>query len=100
MIRLSSKKELILFRIVQEAINNIIKHSHATIVNITLEFSDQDLQIEIKDNGKGFDVSLGNHEGSGLRNMRSRAELIGGTFQMRSSNSGTIVSITTPAHEI
>src|ERR1700761_2080947 len=71
-------KELILFRILQEILNNIIKHAAATEINIKLQYLDGTLQLGIADNGIGFDSSnipAGNH-GMGLHNMQKRASII------------------------
>lgn len=98
-IRLDSKKELILFRIVQEAINNIIKHSAANSILVNLDFTNDHLKIEVSDNGKGFEASAGSAEGQGLRNMKSRAELIGGDFDLTSNSNGTTITVTLPITE-
>jgi len=98
-IRIDPKKELILFRIAQEAINNIIKHSNATGILVNLHFTNEHLTIEVCDNGTGFDLNHGENEGLGLRNMKSRAELIGGTFSIQSSYSGTTIIVTLPIAE-
>jgi two-component system, NarL family, sensor kinase len=97
--RIDSKKELILFRIVQEAINNIIKHSDANSIIVTLDFTNALLRIEINDNGKGFEANTESNEGQGLRNMKSRAELIGGNFEILSGANGTTITITLPITE-
>jgi signal transduction histidine kinase len=76
--------QIILFRIVQEALQNIIKHAEASHVNIEIK-SDTLLQIYITDNGKGFDTETAGGSGAGLLNMRRRAKLIGAGVQFRSS---------------
>lgn len=91
--RMDPKKELILFRIVQEAINNIIKHSGANRILVHLDFAAEELRIEVNDNGSGFDAAAGSIEGQGLRNMKSRAELIGGSFQIQSGPGGTTITV-------
>jgi signal transduction histidine kinase len=98
-LRIDSKKELILFRIVQEAINNIIKHSGAGLIKVNLDFTNEHLVIEVNDNGKGFESNSGNGEGIGLRNMKSRAELIGGNFNIQSNSGGTTITVTLPISE-
>jgi len=70
---LSAAAQLMLFRVFQEALNNIIKHSEATEVDIQLVRHDQQLSLVICDNGKGFNVN-GAHHGLGLHNMRMRIE--------------------------
>ena len=101
-IRLEKQKELILFRIVQESIHNIMKHADAKILSASIEFQENSLIILIKDNGKGFDISPLNDEenrtfGLGLRNMKNRATLIGAQFSIVSSiGSGTELYIHLP----
>ncbi len=100
--QLEPQKELILFRIVQEALHNIIKHADAQTVKVSANYSDEQLELEITDNGKGFDLTALNNEmkndfGLGIRNMNNRAKLIGAEFNMSSSTGqGTIVKITLP----
>lgn len=97
-IRIDPKKELILFRIVQEAINNIIKHSDSDKMKVEVQFGKTFLKIAVKDDGKGFETNQ-NHEGAGLRNMNSRAQLVGGNFDLQTSSNGTIISVTIPISE-
>ncbi|GAB1405534.1 MAG: sensor histidine kinase [Lentimicrobiaceae bacterium] len=70
---LSSAVQLMLYRVFQEALNNILKHSEATEVDIQLVRQDKHLTMVICDNGKGFDVKSVHH-GLGLHNMRMRIE--------------------------
>jgi signal transduction histidine kinase len=96
------QKELILFRIIQEIFNNIIKHAEASIITIVMKYEDQLLTISIADNGKGFDLSLITEKaktdnGLGIRNMHNRARLIGADFKMNSTlHSGTEIILTMP----
>jgi signal transduction histidine kinase len=100
--KMEPQKELILFRIVQEALHNIIKHAAAKTVKVSANYTDKDLELQIADNGKGFDLSPINQEGEtgfglGLRNMQNRAKLIGADFSMNSiSGEGTLVKIILP----
>jgi two-component system, NarL family, sensor kinase len=83
---MDAKKELIIFRIIQEAFNNILKHALSTIAELNLEFSEANLLILIKDNGKGFDTRLNLHSGqAGLNNMRTRSKVLGGVFRIYST---------------
>jgi signal transduction histidine kinase len=97
------EKELILFRILQEATNNIVKHAEASFVQIDLAISDQDLSMDIRDNGKGFDFSEVVHrldEGSGLKNMQKRCAMIQGTLTIDSEpGKGTRLNIHIPIPE-
>lgn len=93
--RMDAKKELIVFRVVQEAINNIIKHSAASMIGVAVAFNDHRLEMKIKDNGKGFTHSEVT-EGSGLRNMKNRIQLIGGELAIASDSNGTVIHVTVP----
>jgi two-component system NarL family sensor kinase len=98
--RLESSREIILYRIIQEALNNMIRHAGATSVSITMNFTAAHLQISINDNGKGFDPSTINNEGMpglGLRNMAKRARLIEAGFNIRSqAGKGTSIVLHVP----
>ncbi|GFO61495.1 hypothetical protein GMST_38200 [Geomonas silvestris] len=96
--RLTPKQEIALFRITQEALNNVAKYALATLVTITLSQEGDLLQLCITDDGQGFtpsDESLQlTGSGWGLTIMRERAELAGGTFRLSSeSGMGTTVLI-------
>lgn len=88
------KHGLILFRIIQESINNILKHSRAKNVSIKIEDDHEKLDILISDNGKGFNINL-TKDGSGLKNMELRAKIIHADFSIQSEpDKGTQTSIT------
>ncbi|WP_159472361.1 sensor histidine kinase [Chryseobacterium sp. 18068] len=88
------KHGLILFRIIQESINNILKHSRAKNVSINIEDDHEKLDILISDNGKGFNINL-KKDGSGLKNMELRAKIIHADFSIQSEpDKGTQTSIT------
>ncbi|MDB5123935.1 MAG: hypothetical protein JWP94_2064 [Mucilaginibacter sp.] len=92
-------KDLIIFRILQEILNNIIKHAGATRVRIKLGYTDGSLQLQVNDNGKGFDA--GNldavQRGMGLFNIQKRAGIIGGEVSIASRpGKGTSITIITP----
>ena len=77
-----------LFRIVQEALNNIIKHSNATKVIIEMEINEEVCKMRVVDNGIGFDPALiQTRHGMGLINMRERAEKLGGKLSIKSTPS-------------
>ena len=91
------QNELLLFRAVQEALNNAIKHSEATQLTVKLRYGPQELQVMVIDNGKGFVPPTPNSsEGSGMRNMRNRAKLIGASFQIDSGKDGTEIRLNVP----
>lgn len=95
---MDSNKELIIFRIIQEAFNNVIKHAKASVVQLQLDFCPQQLQICIADNGKGFNQDISKNRGNaGLKNMETRANILKGEMQVFSSpESGTNLLFTIP----
>ncbi|MEO0556093.1 MAG: ATP-binding protein [Bacteroidota bacterium] len=99
---LGSDKEIILFRLCQEVLNNIIKHAMAKSVNVTLRYNDDNLNLTIEDDGKGFVMDeIGNSDGTrqstGLLNMKKRIKLINGEIDIKSElEAGTKVSVTIP----
>jgi two-component system, NarL family, sensor kinase len=101
-IKLDTQKELILFRIIQEILNNITRHAGAKTVDISVMYELQRFSISIADNGRGFDITLldtGNNStfGSGIRNMQNRAHLIGASFSITSiPENGTTIFISIP----
>jgi len=90
--------ELNIYRIVQECINNILKHSMAKEANINIQFASGNLTGEISDNGTGFNVKKVNDEtGFGLSNIRNRTFSSGGTIKIDSKpNSGTKIKFIIP----
>ena len=85
------------YRIVQEAVTNALKHSNATEISIHLKRSDDHFAIEVRDNGIGIDRQRISAEGLGLRIMEHRCELIGGTFTVRPRKpGGTLVRCRIP----
>jgi len=76
------------YRILQEALQNVVKHAEATLVNIKITREQDVLVMEIKDNGKGFDIRK-KVKGIGLKNMRDRMEKIDGMFTFKTSAMGT-----------
>lgn len=90
---LQPEEQIILFRIVQEAIQNSVKHSHAQQIDISASHSVSSLIISIIDNGKGFEKDLMISSGLGLKNMKHRTQLLGGTIEWISSpgNGSTVI---------
>lgn len=87
---------LSLFRIVQEQVNNILKHANATEVTITITISPKAVELEITDNGKGFRMTSVN-KGLGLKNMYNRAELFNGRVTIHTApGEGCTVSVYIP----
>ena len=97
--RLSETKEIILFRILQEAVNNILRHASAGKVDISLEYDQLALKLSIRDYGKGFLVaeqSADSNHSNGLSNMQYRARLIDADFKITSElNRGSMITVTT-----
>ena len=90
------EKGIILFRIIQEALGNIVKHAKATHVHLRIEYSDSSIIMTIIDNGIGFDIDTikSKNKGIGLINMEQRVSLIDGSISIKSNiNKGTILSI-------
>ena len=86
--------EQVIFKIVQEALSNVARHSQATHVLVRLVFSGQDLKCTIKDDGKGFNLHE-NHSGFGLRSLQERASGLGSELNIKSAlGEGTEVSFT------
>ena len=93
-----AKKEILIFRIIQESFNNIIKHSLAEKVILSLRYSEDYLKISIVDNGKGFDPQkVTDKTKAGLNNISSRIKLLNGTFSINSlPNKGTEMHFSLP----
>jgi signal transduction histidine kinase len=83
-----------LFRIAEEALNNTLKHAHASTVRVTLRAENGRVTLEIIDNGQGFDPADKSHGGMGLANMRERAAALGGQLELDSvAGQGTRVTV-------
>lgn len=99
-IRLPHGMEIVLYRIVQETLTNVARHSQAEHAWVQLEREDSTVRVSIEDDGQGFDVeeTLQSQEhGLGLLGMRERVELIGGSFHLESARgSGTRLRIEAP----
>ena len=92
---LLSSTELQIYRIVQESLSNIIKYAQAIAAKITIQENEKYILIEIKDNGKGFNVTetLNGKRAFGLHNIIERSRAIGGETKILSSEKGTIINI-------
>ena len=97
--KLDPQKELIVFRIIQEVLNNILKHADARSIKVNAVYN-AELRLTITDDGNGFTVPANKEEETrslGLRNMESRAKLIGADFSINSSpGNGTTVNLGIP----
>ncbi len=82
---MNNPAEIVIFRIIQESINNIIKHAKAKIAQLKLNYHQDHLLVSITDDGEGFDQTKLPQTGhAGLRNMENRVKLLGGTMQIES----------------
>lgn len=104
--KLSSISKITLYRILQEACYNVIKHARASKIDITFSGTEKGLKLTVQDNGCGFDVMKLQEPsdeapyGFGVSMMRERAVLLGGEFHIESTvNEGTTVSIEVPLQE-
>jgi PAS domain S-box-containing protein len=104
--RLPAEVETALFRVVQEAINNVARHAAARNVRIEFEFEDQAVKVEVEDDGIGFDIgssqtiSPENGRGLGLMGMQERIELLGGEISVETNPGfGTLLVIQVPLVE-
>jgi two-component system, NarL family, sensor kinase len=99
---MEEEKKLIVFRIAQEAINNIIKHAQAQHISVLLKFLPNKIILSIRDDGKGFVIGEHTHgdastKGIGTYNMFYRAALIGGEFSLESKpGEGTLARLVLP----
>ncbi|MCC6792605.1 MAG: HAMP domain-containing protein, partial [Thermomicrobiales bacterium] len=97
-VRLSPEARLGLYRIVQEALHNALRHAHADEAVVRMEWLDDRLRVTIRDNGSGFDPDqAANPTSLGLLSMRERAAAIGGTLEILSKpGTGTLVIVERP----
>lgn len=100
--RLPEEVAIALFRVTQESLRNVWRHSGATRAEITIDFFDSRTKITVSDNGKGFILAgkvgdLAKHGKLGLAGMQERAQLVGGTLTVRSGLSeGTSITVEVP----
>jgi signal transduction histidine kinase/putative methionine-R-sulfoxide reductase with GAF domain len=105
-VRQPREQEEALYRIVQEALNNVIRHARARRVAITLSLVNHTMRLTVKDDGRGFALELASvsddahyppYGGFGLKTMKERAEALGGRLQVISTpGHGTVVDVTLP----
>ncbi|MFD2211749.1 sensor histidine kinase [Virgibacillus halophilus] len=95
--RLNSKYEVAFFRLIQEGVQNAIKHAEPTLIKVKLEIHKQCLNVSIQDNGKGFDPAIKREKSFGLIGMKERVEMFDGTLQIDSAiGRGTTIRIQVP----
>lgn len=90
--------QIALYRVVQEAINNALKHSSCSEIKISISEFDEYIGLFISDNGVGFNIHSP-FSGNGIRNMKERVKLVGGNFEITSNDTGTTIDIEIPLNE-
>jgi two-component system, NarL family, sensor histidine kinase LiaS len=96
---LAPETEGALFRLAQEALSNVARHSRADVVQLELHYSEEELTISIQDNGQGFDLAAKPTGGFGLQNMRQRVGALGGEVEFTSApGQGTTLIARVPRH--
>jgi two-component system NarL family sensor kinase len=97
---LNSDMEVVLYRVAQEALNNVVKHAAAKHVTLTLQYTDAYVLIKIADDGVGFSQTMVSDETAGLQNMRNRVREIFGELVIESSpQQGCRLTIKIPIHK-
>jgi signal transduction histidine kinase len=100
--RLPQECELTLFRVVQECLTNIHRHSGSSTATVRISRNDTEAKLEVKDDGRGMsqkrqmEIYSGESSGVGLRGMRERVRQIGGTLGIQSSAIGTSITVVLP----
>ncbi|GBF10515.1 sensor histidine kinase [Tepidibacillus sp. HK-1] len=101
--RLPSGMEVAIFRLVQEALNNVVKHAQATKAVVKVEFQSEQIEVSVKDNGIGFDEEEQEKQKEGhfgLMGMKERVDLLEGDLEIQSiKNKGTTIKIRVPVNE-
>lgn len=92
---INKEHELIIYRIFQEAIHNVLRHSHSESIEMRMECNADKYKVKLLDSGVGFDVHHKNG-GSGLTNMKLRSKLIGANFKINSNAEGTSIELNYP----
>ncbi|TXK89962.1 histidine kinase, partial [Parageobacillus sp. SY1] len=96
-VRLPARMEVAVFRLVQESVQNALKHAEATEIQVRTEMNNNQLFVMVKDNGKGFDTTVKKENAFGLIGMKERVELLEGTLTIRSKiGFGTTIFIRIP----
>jgi two-component system, NarL family, sensor kinase len=98
--KFEKQNELSIYRIVQEVVNNMVKHAGASLIGLSIQELNNNLILSIKDNGRGMDVSaINNSSGIGWKNINARVHLLDGKIKVLSEKlAGTQIEITLPEH--
>ena len=97
--KLDPETEVILFRMTQEILNNILKHAGANRIDVSLTYYENGFSFSIKDNGRGFDFDnvIKSTKGIGLKSLKNRADMIGAAISFKKVlNEGMVISIDLP----
>jgi len=98
--RLESYLEVMVFRAVQELLGNAARHSQATLIKINVDLTDDLVRVSVDDNGKGFDIDTVQGQNLGLKLIRERTEMLGGTFEVDSAmGKGTRIMFSLPSRK-
>ena len=96
-IRLPSKYEVALFRLVQECVQNALKHAESTLIHVKVEVKKDKITVIVKDNGKGFDKEKQKNGSFGIMGMKERVDLLEGDITIDSKiGTGTVILIQVP----
>lgn len=92
---LASNSAINVYRVLQESLNNVVRHSGAKVAWVRLQFTPKELRLEVEDHGSGFSADRGH--GIGLVAMRERAQLVGGTIEfLKPKEGGILVRLSAP----
>ncbi|NNE28683.1 MAG: sensor histidine kinase, partial [Saprospiraceae bacterium] len=92
--RFEESKEVMIYRIVQELVNNVIKHAEAKNLFVQINRHDSDILITVEDDGIGFDMKeFENFQGVGLKSVASRVKFLGGSMDVLSNEKGSSFNI-------
>ncbi len=93
-VKLSEEQRRNIFMVIKETLNNSAKYANCTVITIKLYLQKNNLRMEIKDNGKGFDLSAVRHFANGISNMKLRMEQVSGSYEIKSCvNEGTVTCL-------
>ncbi len=95
---LEPELETTIYRLIQEALTNVVRHAQAQSVRVTVAAGDGEVTVEVTDDGVGFDIDA-RASGFGVAGMRERVYLAGGVFSVESSGRGTLLRARLPAHQ-
>lgn len=105
--RISKECELVLFRVLQESLTNVHRHSGASTARVTLTMHQGQLELQVRDNGSGIEQTKlaqvhepGRQLGVGIAGMRERVRQLGGRLELQSSNAGTKVRVSLPIDSV